>query len=87
MTIDGQRMIKRNFAQALVEARKKAGKSQEQLSSDSNINNRYLQRLEAGESDPTLTTLFKLAWGCGTTPEKLIMSAWKSWGKKGGPHS
>lgn len=78
-------MIKSEFAKVLVQSRGAAGKSQEQLSADSNIHNRYLQKLEAGENEPTLSTLLKLAKGCETTPEKLINPVWKAWGKKGYP--
>lgn len=73
------RMIKKAFGQALKERRMKAKLSQEKLAQESGISLRYLQDLEAGKRQPTLTTLFKLAHGLGTKPQSLITAAWKAW--------
>jgi len=78
-------MIKCVLGKAIAEARIQVGVTQEQLSSNTNINNRYLQKLEAGEQLPSYYTLFKLAEACETTPDKLIMPLWKTWIKKGCP--
>ncbi len=76
-------MIKQAFGKAIADARIEAGITQEQLSSTLNINNRTLQRMEAGENLPTFFTLFRLAEACGITPDQIILPVWKIWLKKG----
>ena len=56
--------------------------TQEKLSSEAGINNRFLQKIEAGDRTPSLITIFKLASALGITPEKIITPIWKVWQKK-----
>ena len=53
--------------------------TQEKLSSEAGINNRFLQKIEAGDRTPSILTLFKLAQAFGVTPDKLLMPVWKEW--------
>jgi len=56
--------------------------TQEKLSSEAGINNRFLQKIEAGDRTPSLITIFKLASALGMTPEKIILPIWKEWKKE-----
>ena len=53
--------------------------TQEKLSSEAGINNRFLQKIEAGDRMPSLVTVFKLSKAFGITPDKLLMPVWKEW--------
>jgi len=55
--------------------------TQEKLSSEASLSNRYLQRIEAGDRTPSLIIIFKLASALGMSPEKIIMPIWKEWKK------
>lgn len=78
-------MIKKEFGKVLAQARKNANRVQEQVADYSTYSNRYIQQLEAGSKQPTLTTLFKLAIALDTTPDKLIMPVWEKWVEQGRP--
>ena len=78
-------MIKKEFGKVLAQARKNENKVQEQVADYSTYSNRYIQQLEAGEKQPTITTLFKLAVALDTTPDKLIMPVWEKWVAQGLP--
>jgi len=55
--------------------------TQERLSSEAGINNRFLQKIEAGDRTPSLETIFKLSSALSITPDKLITPLWKEWRK------
>ena len=55
--------------------------TQEKLSSEAGISNRFLQKIEVGERTPSLITIFKLASALAITPDKLITPIWKEWQK------
>lgn len=78
-------MIKQEFGKVLAQARKRANKVQEQVADYSTYSNRYIQLMESGARQPTLTTLFKLAVALDTTPDKLIMPVWEKWLEQGCP--
>lgn len=73
--------IKESIGDLVREKRTKKGWTQEQLSSEAGVSNRFLQDIEAGEKMASVITVFKLSKALGTTPDKLIMSAWKQWVK------
>ncbi|TQV69867.1 helix-turn-helix transcriptional regulator [Exilibacterium tricleocarpae] len=56
--------------------------TQEKLSSEAGINNRFLQKIEAGHRMPSLLTLFKIATAFGVAPDKLVAPIWKEWQKE-----
>lgn len=78
-------MIKEEFGRLLAESRKQKGLTQEQLAGDSNVGQRFLQELEQGKKQPSITTLFKLANTLGTTPADLLGPAWRKWTDDGCP--
>lgn len=78
-------MIKKEFGKLLAEKRRSENKVQEELADYSTYSNRYIQQLEAGEKQPTITTLFKLARALDTTPDELIMPIWHRWVESGYP--
>jgi len=55
--------------------------TQEKLSSEAGLNNRSLQKIEAGDRTPAIDTVFKLSSAFGITPDKLINPVWKEWQK------
>ncbi len=72
-------MTQNDFSETLKALRKKKKMTQQALSDRSGLSLRYLQELEAGPKQPTIETLFKLAYGLDTTPDKLIKKAWEAW--------
>lgn len=72
------------FALGKLVRKKRIEKSwtQEKLSSEAGINNRFLQKIEAGDRTPSLITIFKLASALGMTPEKIITPIWREWQKE-----
>lgn len=72
-------MIKEEFGQKVRQQRRQAQMTQEQLALDSDLALRFVQEIEAGNQQPTITTLFKLSHGLGITPDKLIMPVWNMW--------
>ena len=52
--------------------REKRGLTIEQLSENSNINFKYLQRCETGRSNPSMSILFSIAQGLNVRVETII---------------
>ena len=75
-------MIPKIFGQTLRQHRTEKHLTQEQLAEAADTALRYIQELEAGTKQPTITTLFKLAEALGTTPQKLIGPVWTAWKDK-----
>lgn len=75
-------MIPKKFGQPLRQHRTENHLTQEQLAEAADTALRYIQELEAGAKQPTITTIFKLAEALGTTPQKLIGPAWTAWKDK-----
>ncbi len=71
--------IKEKIGELVREKRSSKGWTQEKLSSEAGINNRFLQKIEAGDRLPSLVTIFKLSKALNIVPEKLIGPAWKEW--------
>ncbi len=65
---------------AIVRQKRNARKwTQEKLSSEAGISNRFLQKIEAGDKMPSIITVFKLSSALGIAPDKLLMPVWKEW--------
>lgn len=65
--------INYKFSKALKSIRKSKGLTQEQLAERSDIDYKYLQKLESSNpSSPTLSVLEKLSRGLGITLTELI---------------
>ncbi len=65
-------MNNRNLADRIKELRTRKGFSQEQLSEDSKLSLRTIQRIEKGESVPRGDTLMKLTQALGVTPDDIL---------------
>ena len=59
------------IVRAIIDARNKAGLTQEELSKRSGINQANISKLENGNANPSISTLQKLAKGLG---KKLVIS-------------
>lgn len=71
-----KKMKDQNLAIKLKELRNRKGFSQEQLSEESNLSLRTIQRIESGESVPRGDSLIKLTSALGVTPDDIL-----TWGK------
>lgn len=60
------------FGEALREARRKAGLSQESLALDSGVDRTFVSMLERGVRQPALATVFALCDGLAISPGVLL---------------
>ena len=60
------------FGNVLREHRLKAGLTQEDLATDSELDRTYISLLELGKRQPSLETLFALGEALGTTASALV---------------
>lgn len=60
------------FGKTLRELRKQAKLTQEQLGFEADIQRIYVSKLELGQQQPSLTTLFKLASGLHCMPSEML---------------
>lgn len=67
--------IAKAFGNALREARKAAGLSQEALSLSSGIDRTFVSMLERGIRQPALSTIFSLAKPLGVAPGAILVRA------------
>lgn len=72
-------MLKDAFGQQLKRTRKEAGLTQEALADASGIGWRFLQEIEAGDKQPTISTVFKLAKALNTKPGVLLDEIFLQW--------
>ncbi len=61
------------FAQAAIGC----GLSQEQLGLESGVQRNFISLIETGQNQPTITTIFKLAYALGVKPSKFVSEAEK----------
>jgi len=64
--------LRTKFGNVLREHRVKAGLTQEDLATDSELDRTYISLLELGKRQPSLETLFALAAALGTTASALV---------------
>lgn len=62
----------RAFGQVIREVRNERGLTQEQLGFEADIQRIYVSKLELGQQQPSLTTIFKLARGLDCSASELI---------------
>lgn len=60
------------FGRVIRKLRKQKGLSQEELGFESDLQRIYVSKLELGQQQPSITTIFKLAKGLDCTPTELI---------------
>jgi transcriptional regulator with XRE-family HTH domain len=78
-------MIKSAFGAQLKSLRAEKRLTQEELSQRSGLAIRFLQDVEAGTKQASLTTVFKLADGLEIKPDKLLGDVFIEWQKAGKP--
>lgn len=61
-----------SFGKAVRKIRKEKGLTQEQLGFEADIQRIYVSKLELGQQQPSLTTIFKLATGLECSASELI---------------
>jgi transcriptional regulator with XRE-family HTH domain len=67
------------FGRTLEKLRVKKGWTQEKLALEADIARRFLQDIEAGQKQPTITTLYKLSKAMHMKPGELLDTSWKEW--------
>jgi len=72
-------MIKKEFGLILRQQRTSKRMTQQRLADVAELSLRYVQGLEAGEKQPSLSTILFLSSGLGISPEQLILPVWKKW--------
>lgn len=72
-------MIMKSFGESIQLCRKRAGLTQEKLALQSGLAYRFLQDIEAGNKQPSITTVFKLAEALQTTPGELLDNVFEQW--------
>lgn len=70
------------FGSAVRELRKKAKLTQEQLGFEADLQRIYISKLELGQQQPSLTTIFKLAQGLNCTVTELVALTEEKWREK-----
>jgi len=65
------------FGQAVREARKSLGLSQDEFAEISELHRTYVGGIERGERNPTLSSIWKIAHALQILPEVLIANAHK----------
>lgn len=66
------KMKNKNLANKVKELRKRKGFSQEELTENSGLSLRTIQRIESGETEPTGETLKRISNALNVNPEELI---------------
>jgi predicted transcriptional regulator len=80
--MDMRKLVGRNAARSLIRSaepveprlkgRGEAGLTQEQLAERSGLSQQYISKLEKGERNPTVVTLYELAQGLGVSHVELV---------------
>lgn len=73
--------IKKLFGETLRKQRTKNNRTQQEVAMSCDMSLRFYQDLEAGNKQPTITSLFRLCSALGLAPDKIIMPVWKEWQK------
>ncbi|MEG9475704.1 helix-turn-helix transcriptional regulator [Mannheimia bovis] len=60
------------FGRAIRQLRKQKNLSQEELGFEADLQRIYVSKLELGQQQPSITTIFKLAKGLGCTSTELM---------------
>lgn len=67
-----ERKIAVGFGRVLRQLRLSMGMTQEELALEAGLQRKYISNLELGEYQPTLTTVFKVAFALKIQPSDLI---------------
>jgi transcriptional regulator with XRE-family HTH domain len=66
------------FGKALRSFRLTAGLTQEQLSLESGVQRNFISLIETGQNQPTVSTIFRLAFALSIQPSRLMAEAEKN---------
>ena len=72
-------MIKKGIGAELRRLRNEHKLTQEALAHNADVAIAFVKEIEVGKKQPTATTLFKLAYALGVTPNDLISSTYEEW--------
>ncbi|MFC7518464.1 helix-turn-helix domain-containing protein [Herbaspirillum sp. GCM10030257] len=61
-----------SFGRVLRQLRGKANLTQEQLGFDAHLARNYVSSIELGQKQPTISSIFKLAYAVGVRPSELL---------------
>lgn len=78
-------MIKKVFGEQVRKIRQEKQVTQEELSQKTGLANRFLQDIESGNKQASITTVFRLADGLEVSPNELLVIPYSSWKKAGKP--
>ena len=78
-------MIKKAFGKQVRKIRQEKQITQEELSQKTGLANRFLQDIEAGNKQASITTVFRLADGLQVSPNELVEIPYAAWKKAGKP--
>jgi transcriptional regulator with XRE-family HTH domain len=71
-------MTRDNLAQTIKQLREKAEISQGKLAAKADIDLRYYQRIEAGENEPSITIVYKIAKALGVSYQEILGPSWQN---------
>lgn len=71
--------VKSVFGMTLRQYRTQQRRTQQEIAERCNMSLRFYQELEAGDKQPTITSLFQLATSLETSPANLIEAAFDAW--------
>jgi transcriptional regulator with XRE-family HTH domain len=72
-------MIKEDIGANIRRLRVERRFSQEALAHHANVSISFLKKMEAGQRQPSVTTLFKLSLALSVTPNDLVSDTFKKW--------
>lgn len=67
-----KKRLKREFGKSLRKIRLEKKLSQRALAAEADMEHKHIQRIEAGEVNPTMTTIITLADALGVDPGELM---------------
>lgn len=72
-------MIKEGIGSEIKRLRLERGLTFEALGHYASVGVTFLKEIEAGEKQPTVTTIFKLSKVLNVTPDKLLLPTYERW--------
>lgn len=78
-------MIKKAFGEQVRKIRQEKQITQEELSQKTGLANRFVQDIESGNKQASITTVFRLADGLDVSPDDLVEKPYATWKKAGKP--
>jgi transcriptional regulator with XRE-family HTH domain len=70
--MEGIPRLKQNFGKVICQLRSERGESQQVVADNCNLERAYVSRLERGLSEPSISTIFRIAEYFEITPADLV---------------